>query len=408
MIPMRVDVAVVGRGAVGMAAALALSREGRSVALVGPDPERHRLPPGADNRVFALSAQTRALLEPLGIWSAIEECRICPVSDMRVQPDGGGQARSLEFSAFEAGVDALAWIVESSALTHALSQALSFSAVRSVDAVISGLDYAPSASTARLRFSEGGALEARLVVGADGAGSAVRQFAGIGSEWRDYPQHALVANFDTEFPHRRIAWQWFGEHGILALLPLPPGETTAGRYSIVWSAPVSLADELRSLPGEALAARVQDVSDHVAGRMRLISDVSVHPLRFGRVASMIGARIALVGDAAHGVHPLAGQGMNLGFGDLADLVKSLRGSADPGSRLVLRRYERSRAEPVRTMQMLTDTLQKIFDPATLAALRPFDRPISLCRDLGWDLVSRSGWLRRVLISHAMGVGSSRM
>lgn len=400
--PARVDIAVVGRGLVGMAAALALAREGRSVALIGPDPVRPAAAPGADNRVFALSAPSRALLEPLGIWGAIDAARMASVTDMRVHPAGRTQTRSLCFTAFESGVEALAWIVESSALARALAQALAFSAVRTFDASLAGLDSASSPHCVRLRFIDGRALEARLVIGADGAQSAVREFAGISSVWHDYPHHALVANFDTERPHRHIAWQWFGEHGILALLPLAPGASAAGRFSIVWSAPIGLAETLRELPGEAFAERVQDVSDHVAGRMNLISEVSVHPLRLGRVSTMIGPRLALVGDAAHGVHPLAGQGMNLGFGDLTELVSALRGERDPGARMALRRYERSRAEPVHTMQAVTDTLQKLFDPSALHTVRPLDRPLVLFRDLGWDLISRSGWLRRALVAHAIG------
>jgi 2-octaprenylphenol hydroxylase len=271
-----------------------------------------------------------------------------------------------------------------------------------VDASISGFECAASAQYARLSLTDGRALEARLVIGADGAQSAVREFAGIASVWRDYPHHALTASFDTELPSRHIAWQWFGDHGVLALLPLPPGKQAAGRFSIVWSAPFAMAEDLRALPAAALANRVEGVSDHVAGRMKLISGVGVHPLRLGRVSAMIAPRLALVGDAAHGVHPLAGQGMNLGFGDLDDLLSALKAVTDPGTFLALRRYERSRAEPVKAMQALTDMLQKIFDPVALARLAPLDRPIALARDLGWDLISRSGWVRRALITHAIG------
>lgn len=401
-VPLRVDIAVVGRGAVGMAAALAFARQGRSVALIGPDSLRPLAPAGTDTRVFALSAQSRALLEPMGVWGAIDAARIAPVTDMRVHPSGGTQARMLSFSAFEAGVEALAWIVENGALIHALHQALAFSTVRVLDASISGFESAASAHHARLNLADGRALEARLVIGADGASSAVREFAGITSVWSDYPHHALTANFDTDLPDRHIAWQWFGEHGVLALLPLPRGAHLGGRYSIVWSAPLALAEELRALPADALAARVEEVSDHVAGRMKLISGVGVHPLRLGRVSTMIGPRLALVGDAAHGVHPLAGQGMNLGFGDLDDLLAALKGVGDPGTYLALRRYERSRAEPVKAMQALTDMLQKIFDPVALARFSPLDRPLVLARDLGWDLISRSAWTRRALITHAIG------
>ncbi len=403
VIPMRVDIAVVGRGLVGMAAALAFARAGRSVALIGPEAPPPQYLPGRDPRVYALSAQTRALLEPLGIWGAIAPDRIASVTDMRVYPESGGQSRGLHFSAFETGVEALAWITENGALAQSLRQALQFSPVRPVEGRLAGVSCGPRDAFARLQLEDGRAFEARLVVGADGMRSATRELARIPSEWRDYPQHALVANFDCERPHRHIAWQWFGEYGILALLPLPPGPDAPGRYSMVWSAPVVLAEHLRQLEADALCRQVEAASASVAGSMTLISEVAVHPLQMGRVSTLIGPRLALIGDAAHGVHPLAGQGMNLGFGDLADLVSATSAGDDPGARAALRRYERSRAEPVLAMQTLTDTLQKLFDPNGLAPLQPLDRPVALLRDLGWDLIARSGWVKRALITHAMGL-----
>jgi ubiquinone biosynthesis UbiH/UbiF/VisC/COQ6 family hydroxylase len=402
VIPMRVDVAVIGRGAVGVATALGFARAGRSVAVVGPERAVILPEPGADNRVFALSSHSRRLLETLGVWQAIPPERLAAVTDMRVQPEGGRIDRSLDFSAYEARADALAWIVENSALNHALAQALGFSSIRRVDAALSTLTCGPRDPFARLQFDDGRSLEARLVVGADGARSSVRELARIGSRWRDYPQRALVANFDGEWPHRGIAWQWFGEHGILALLPLARGPQGEHRYSIVWSAPLALADQLQMLPPDALAARVEAVSAGVAGRLRLISRVESHPLRLGRVESLIAPRLALVGDAAHGIHPLAGQGMNLGFGDVVDLLAALATADDPGARLILRRYERARAEPVLSMQALTDGLQRLFDPQGLEGWQPFDRPIRALRDLGWDVIARSDWLRNRLIEQAAG------
>jgi ubiquinone biosynthesis UbiH/UbiF/VisC/COQ6 family hydroxylase len=270
---MRVDVAVVGRGAIGMAAALALAREGRSVALIGPEPPQPRLPPGLDNRVFALSARSRSVLEPLGVWGALPPERLATVSDMRVHPSGATRERSLDFSAYAAGVDALAWIVENGALSHALSQALAFSPVRIVDGTLAALTAGPRDAHARVLLEDGRSLEARLVIGADGARSAVRERAGIDADWRDYPQRGLVANFDCTRPHRGIAWQWFGPHGVLALLPLPAGAGSAGRFSIVWSAPLALAEELSSCSPQALAERVEAMSDGVAGKMTLVSRV---------------------------------------------------------------------------------------------------------------------------------------
>ena len=396
------DVAVVGRGAIGAATALVLARQGRSVALVGPEAvARERVAPGLDNRVFALSPASRQLLGSLGVWQALEPARLAPVYDMHVHAEQGQGARALDFSAYEAAVEALAWIVEGGDLTRALNQALGFSSIRRLDSTVTRLDLSGPAH-AILELANGQKVRARLVVGADGADSSVRRLAGIEAKFADYPQRAIVANFETAQPHRDAARQWFGEQGVLALLPLPSPDsaTGGGRTSIVWSAPLELADELLALAPDQLATRIEALCGASLGTMRPLSRVDSYPLRLGQVSRLIGLRVAVVGDAAHVVHPLAGQGMNLGFGDIASLRDALAGAPDPGERAVLRRYERSRAEPVLTMRLLTDALQKLFDPGHGASLGALAGPLRAARDLGWRIVSESGWLRRRLIEHA--------
>lgn len=438
------DVAVVGRAAVGLATGLALARAGLRVAVVGPDapgaesassaPGR----PGAagfvaasphaagdwDNRVFALSPSSRALLESLGAWQAMDAERIAPVHDMRIWPeaaDGRSSVfapKALHFSAWQARIDALAWIVENRNLTRALAQACRFAGFATFDSPLAALDLEGDPAAARLVLGDGRTLKARLVVGADGANSRVRELAGIAGSLTDYPQRAVVANFDTSLPHRDCAYQWFGAHGILALLPLPAGTgdaqasapaaaslaAPAGRCSIVWSAPHALADELLALEPADLAARVEAVSGGTLGKMTPIGPAAGWPLRLGKVDSLVARRVALVGDAAHVVHPLAGQGMNLGFGDVQALAETLRGREaprDPGELLLLRRYERSRAEPVLAMRLATDGLQKLFDPASALSQGPFGAPLAALRGLGWQAVASSGLLRRLLVSQAV-------
>jgi len=409
------DVAVVGRGGVGLAAALALSRAGLSTTLIGaPQPADSADP--WDLRVFALSPATRALLDSIGVWHALDARRVAPVYDMRVFPAFASDAHPLHFSAYEARVDALAWIVEQRNLMGALEQAVRFARLPVIDEHFDGFEpdadphsasaVLPSAA-AHLRLEGGRRLRTRLVVGADGAASRVRSAAGLAWTLSDYPQRALVAHFDTERPHRDIAWQWFGRDGILALLPLPPGTeagAAAGRVSMVWSAPRDLADALLALAPDALAARVQAAAGSALGAMAPISRVEAFPLRLGRVGSMIAPRVALVGDAAHLVHPLAGQGMNLGFGDVAALAQVLRereSGRDPGERLVLRRYQRARAEPVAAMRGATDGLQRLFDstrPPVPAALAPLVESVV---GFGWRAVAGSGWVRRQLVAQAV-------
>ncbi|HRO58543.1 MAG TPA: FAD-dependent monooxygenase [Burkholderiaceae bacterium] len=418
------DVAVVGRATVGLATGLALSRLGLRVAMVGPDaPGTETSAQGGagftaaspladdgwDNRVFALSPSSRRLLDALGVWQAMDEARIAPVHDMRIwprAPSGGGE---LHFSAWEARIDALAWIVENRNLGRALAQACRFAGLASFQSALASLDTGADPALARLVLDDGRSLSARLVVGADGANSRVRDLAGIGASLNDYPQRAVVANFDTELPHRDCAYQWFGEHGVLALLPLPvtpagAASNPAGRCSIVWSAPHALADELLAIDTQALARRVEEMSGRVLGAMTPIGAAAGWPLRLGRVDSMIAPRVALVGDAAHVVHPLAGQGMNLGFGDvqaLADMLRSREGPRDPGERMLLRRYERARAEPVLAMRVATDSLQQLFDPGSALSRGPFGRPLRALRGVGWRAVAASGPIRRLLVSQAV-------
>jgi len=411
----RTDVAVVGRGAVGVAAALALSRAGLSTILVGarPVPDAIDESDAWDLRVFALSPATRRLLESIDAWRALDAQRVAPVYDMRVFPVFGSQDSELHFSAYESCIEALAWIVEQRNLMSALDDAQRAAGLRIVDERFESFELpaqsasAAPAAHARLVLEGGRRIEARLVVGADGAASRVREAAGIDSRVTDYPQRALVAHFDTSLSHRDVAWQWFGEHGVLALLPLPVtglAHDPAGRVSMVWAAPHALADELQAMTHEQLAARVQQATGSALGAMTSISRVAGFPLRLARASSLIAPRVALVGDAAHVVHPLAGQGMNLGFGDVDALVRTLRAREamrDPGDRLLLRRYERVRAEPVAAMRRTTDGLQRLFDPARPIAPKPIAPFVRSVVGLGWRTVARSGWIRKRLVAQAV-------
>ncbi len=410
----RCDVAVVGRGAVGLAAAISLSQAGLSTALIGarPVPDPIDESDAWDLRVFALSPASRDLLQSIGAWQALDAQRVAPVYDMQVFPAFGSQERALHLSAYEARIDALAWIVEQRNLMHALEHTVRTVGLRVLDERFESLETTAGianvpAAFARLRLEGGRQVEARLVVGADGAASRVREAAGIVPEVSDYPQRALVAHFDTALPHRDIAWQWFGVDGVLALLPLPSDTAAgdrAGRVSMVWSAPHALADSLQAMTPEHLAARVQQACGSALGAMTPISRVASFPLRLTSVPSMVAARVALVGDAAHVVHPLAGQGMNLGFGDVVELVRVVRERAagrDPGDRLLLRRFERARAEPVAAMRRTTDGLQRLFDATRPLAPGPFQPLVRSALALGWRTVAGSGWLRRRLVAHAV-------
>jgi len=392
------DAVVAGRGAIGAAAALGLAQAGLRVAWVGPVPAAPVPAPDWDPRVFALSPGTRELLRTLRVWDAMPAERIAPVYDMRVYAGPGAGAPELHLDAYTGCVDALAWIVENRVLMRTLEDALRYSGVTPVDDSVQALrvEGAGPAGCARLELASGRTLEARLAVAADGADSTLRSLAGIEPRIRDYGQRGVVAHFHTALPHGDTAYQWFGpELGVLALLPLPGGLADGGRVSMVWSAPESLAAELMALAPADLAARVARASNQVLGGLAILGPVHAYPLRQVKVPRLIAPRLVLVGDAAHAMHPLAGQGMNVGFGDVARLLavlrerEAFRGLGDP---LLWRRYERARREAVSLMQDATDGLQRAFGdlPAPLVGLR----------DLGWRAVASSPWIRRRMIAQA--------
>jgi ubiquinone biosynthesis UbiH/UbiF/VisC/COQ6 family hydroxylase len=365
------DVVVAGAGLVGLALAVALARAGHRVALADRAAVATPQPPASerdwDERVYAISPGSAALLHALGAWQRIECERIGAVESMRVE---GDRAAVLTFSAFDLGERALAWIVEERALRAALVPLVHAGGV-DVLAPVEARALAVEAQRAVLSFADGKTASARLVVGADGLRSWTRRAAGLDAPIRPYGQTAVVANFDCERAHHGCARQWFRDDGgVLAWLPLP-----ARRISIVWSAPEMLAAELMSLDAVALAERVARAGSHALGALACLTPPAAFPLSFLRPAAPVGARVALVGDAAHGVHPLAGQGVNLGFGDVEALAGALRerGPLDPGAPLVLGRYARRRAGPVLAMQAATDGLARLFGSRApgLAAVRNF-------------------------------------
>ncbi|MEC4721471.1 UbiH/UbiF family hydroxylase [Noviherbaspirillum sp. CPCC 100848] len=391
------DVCVIGNGAVGKAAALGFAQAGLSVSLLAP-PEPAGVGAGAaedgwDVRVYALNHVANELLASLKVWSAMDASRIAAVDAMIVKGDGA-QAGQLDFDAFGARTGALAWIVEDSNLNKALDAAMKFAPdTRIVTGRASRLQL--NLDVARVELDNGDVLAASLVVGADGAQSWVRGQCDIGLDYRSYGQQAVVANFECERPHQGAAYQWFtSDQGIVALLPLP-----GNRTSLVWSAPEALAQSLVAGSASELAERVGAVSGHALGALRPVQPevVKAFPLRLMRPHAITAPRVALVGDAAHVVHPLAGHGMNLGFADVVGLLKAVsqrESHRDCGDERVLGRYARSRKEDILLMLAATDGLERLFS-STL-------EPVRMVRNIGLNLVNKLPVLKRALISHAMG------
>jgi ubiquinone biosynthesis UbiH/UbiF/VisC/COQ6 family hydroxylase len=381
------DVVIVGAGLVGASLAGALAGKGLEIAVVEPHPPVDR-PEGWDARVYAISPGSAAFLHSCGMWPE-DDARIGRVETMRVF---GDDARSqLTFDAYEAGLRELAHIVESGSLQRTAWDRL---------AAAPGVTLFPgrrcerldvAADGARLALDGDAVLETRLVVGADGARSWVRDAAGIGVEARPYHQMGVVANFATARPHRGVAWQWFRRDGILAWLPLP-----GDRMSMVWSTSEAHAAELTALGAGELAATVAAAGHDMLGALEVITPAQAFALRLARVAALVRPRVALVGDAAHNVHPLAGQGVNLGYRDARALAAVLlgRGSqTDCGDYALLRAYERARREDILATGLATDGLKHLFnnDSPLLAGLR----------NLGLAFTDRLAPVKRLLVQHAV-------
>jgi ubiquinone biosynthesis UbiH/UbiF/VisC/COQ6 family hydroxylase len=393
------EVCVVGSGAVGKATALALAQAGLQVVLLAPSgpvlpAPGHTEEVEWDSRVYALNHVARSLLSSLKVWGAMDTSRIAAVDAMAVHGDASDGPGHLGFDAYGARVDALAWIVEDRNLNEALDTALRFaSGLRTINAAALTLDI--FADRASVGLANGEMLNASLVIGADGAQSWVRAQTDIGLDYRSYNQRAVVANFSCEHAHHGVASQWFlGADGIVALLPLP-----GNRVSLVWSAPESLAQSLLSEPVDKLARRLMALPNHRLGELSALPPATPNafPLRLIRAHSPVARRIALVGDAAHVIHPLAGQGMNLGFADVDALLAALAKRECPtdcGDDRTLGRYARARKEEVMLMQLATDGLQRIF-----ASELP---PLRVLRHAGMGLVDRLPFLKRRLMSHALG------
>lgn len=388
------DICIVGNGAVGKAAALGFAQAGLKVAVLCRSAVALPMSAQWDVRVFALNHIAHDLLSSLKVWDALDLQRVAAVTEMNVRGGKSVDDGQLAFDAYGARTGELAWIVEDKNLNHALDTAMKFAQNLSVVTGAAASLHADEHG-AQINLEDGSQIKASLIVGADGAQSWVRGQCDIGLDYRSYGQQGVVTNFECEIPHHGVAHQWFvEEQGIIALLPLP-----GNRVSLVWSAPDALAAELLREPLSVLVSRLEEYCLDTLGHLTpvLPEDIKAFPLRLIRPHSMIAQRVALIGDAAHAVHPLAGHGMNLGFGDVTSLLalmKSREDHCDCGDAKLLERYRRSRKEDVMLMQITTDGLARLFG-SDLAPLR-------LARNVGLNLLNRLPVLKNKLISHAMG------
>jgi len=376
---------IAGGGPVGLA--LAAASPTFDVHVIEASPARAApLPEEFDVRVYAVSPGSRDILRDLGAWERLDARRIAPVRRMEIFGDEGAR---LAFSARPGS--SLAWILEAGRLTRALEEQVDALDNIQLTRGVAASGFGADASGSWAQLASGERIDGDVLVGADGPDSGVRAALSIPAEEEPYGEAAVVANFETESGHESTARQWFRNDGVLAWLPLP-----GQRISIVWSTPSSHAAELAALEPREFERRVRDAGGSVLGDLRLISAVARFPLRSIRVAEPVVAGAALVGDSAHAVHPLAGQGVNLGFQDARCLAEVLEHRSElerPGDLRVLRRYARGRREDVTAMHFVTDRLDRLFASGTPGARR--------LRNLGLRLVDSQGWAKAALANRAM-------
>lgn len=384
------DVAILGGGMVGMTAACGLAMHGLEVAVVDAAEPRSQLDAGFDGRCSAIALASVRLLEAIGIWPMLAS-DAQPILEIRVSD--GDSRLFLHFDHEAVGEDPLGQMVENRHLRQALfkrAQALGglhHIAPARVTAV------AREGALAEMQLADGRKVSAPLIVGADGRNSRLRQWAGIRTlRWR-YDQTGIVATVAHELPHCGIAHERFLPDGPFAILPL-----TGNRSSLVWTAAAETESAIMALSEHGFASEVRRRIGDFLGHAEVVGPRWSYPLGLHMAERFTDRRMALIGDAAHGIHPIAGQGLNLGLRDVAALieviVEAARLGEDPGSRLVLERYQRWRRFDTLVLAAATDGLNRLFSNDIA--------PIRLARDIGLAAVDRLAPLKRGFIRHAQG------
>lgn len=386
------DLVVAGGGMVGAAFALACADKGLRIGLIETREPARAWPPGQiDLRVSALSRASQRILTRLGAWARIQALGASPYARMQVWDAATGSG--IGFDAADIGESDLGHIVENRVIQLALWERLETSDAVHIlcPASISGIERSDGAN--RLLLADGRTLSTTLLVAADGRDSLVRELAGIPTQGHDYDQRAIVANIRCEQPHQETAWQRFLPTGPVALLPL-----LDGRCSLVWSATDARADALMALDDQAFSAELTEALESRLGRLEVDGPRAAVRLRIQHAEHYVEPGLALIGDAAHAVHPLAGQGVNLGLLDAAELAAALQRALERRRSIAtvstLRRYERARRGDNALMLAAMDAFKRLFSNTSA--------PLAAARGLGLAAADRLPPLKRLFIDHALG------
>lgn len=389
------DVLIAGGGLNGAALALALARAGLSVTVADPVPRDVRGDQGFDGRGYALALSSRRLLSAVGVWERIAEATQ-PILEIKVSDGRAGEGPSpfvLEFDHAEIEEGPMGHMAEDRVLRPALLNAMDETpGISQVAAAVEHHQTGPAGVTAQLGTGDG--IEARVLIAADGKTSPTAARAGIGRTGWAYGQTALVCAIEHERPHQGCAHQFFMPAGPLAILPLP-----GNRSSIVWTEETGRAEEINTLPDDAYLEVLRPRFGDFLGEIGLAGARFTYPLSLSLAERFAGDRLALIGDAAHAVHPIAGQGLNAGLKDVAALaevlVEARRRGEDIGRSDVLERYQRWRRFDVHALALATDTFNRLFSNDNVL--------LRAGRDLGLGLVGQMPGLRRAFIREAAGL-----
>lgn len=385
------DIVICGAGIVGLSTALALAKKKQNVTILAhsyTNTSKHEDEYGS--RIYAISASSKRFLERIGCWSNISNSRLTPVTGMEIYGDDYGSM--LELSAWQSSVSQLSWIVEAAEIERSLVKEILNMGIQWIDDLCLGYQ------DNMLITEKGKRLSAELFIGADGSNSTLRNSVGVARSVKEYNEISLVANLCSHGAHRGKAFQWFGEHGILALLPLPD-LSFGNQVSMVWSVNKDIINFLDGMSIDQqklyIENRLYEITCHRLGHLKIVSKRIFKFKLTLEKSNLTAPGMVFIGDAAHRLHPLAGQGLNFGLGDsefLCDILLSKRQNQSFCDIELLNSYSKIRGRHISRMRLVTDGLHKIFSSKSL--------PIKLVRNYGLSLLNKAFFLKPTIVEFA--------